>query len=117
MVIDMAIAASGFTPIEYADLAQTYIDDIPRLLSQLREAPPGDTSAQLRKLHEVTNSLRLVGADGAASVVAALEERIREGEAVPADRVMRIAGDAIWSIGRQLHAWLVASGFGPSGAH
>ncbi|MDH4393173.1 MAG: hypothetical protein QE285_17345 [Aquabacterium sp.] len=96
----------------YRDVAGFFVEDVGSMREQVRAAAAVSALAMVPVIHEVANSMGVIGAWRGVCMVRALERRIRAGEALDSqsvkDTVMQCMDDSV----QALRAWLAS---GPAG--
>jgi len=104
--IDAAIASMENDVEGYAAIADVFIEECAPTQLALERAVASGTANLLPILHEIANSLDVVGATQSGRMVRDLELRLHEGDTLDATVVAGLASRALTKAAQELRAWI-----------
>lgn len=110
--VGRAVEASGFSPGEFAEIAQAYLGDLSRLREMVAAGGRLSGDPLPAVLHEAVNSLRSVGAARLAAKVSRLETEVRKHPSRVGENDLQMVVAVLTSAADSLQAWLDAHGPG-----
>lgn len=96
----------------YRAVADMFLDDLSAMRISLARSLGESAQALVPTIHEIANSLGVIGARRGAAQVRDAERRIRQGEAVSVEGVQAQAQQALDLAEAALRAWLFATSGG-----
>ena len=106
---DWVVRDMGHDVEGYREVAAMFIEDLPILRARLALSASSTSAALVAVVHEVANSLGVIGARRGAARVRMTERCLREGSEMDLLAIERVAVDALSSAESELQAWLAAS--------
>jgi HPt (histidine-containing phosphotransfer) domain-containing protein len=94
----------------YRAVADMFLSDLAALRQSLVRAPGESVATLMPAIHEIANSLGVIGARRGAAQVRDAERRLRQGEALSLQNVQAMSGQALDLAEAALRAWLQGSG-------
>ncbi len=104
VVRDMGHDAEG-----YREVAAMFIEDLPILRARLAVSASGTSEALVAAMHEVANSLGVIGARRGAARARFIERCLRDGSETDMLAIERLALEALSSTEAALQVWLAVS--------
>ncbi len=105
-------AMGDFSGDIYREVGEVFLEDLPSMRRSLRTAE-GSAEALIPALHELANSLGVVGAQRGEALVRDLERRLRDGETLELEAVAATVHRTLKVVEQALRAVLAAPGGGP----
>ncbi len=106
---DWVVRDMGHDVEGYREVAAMFIEDLPILRARLALGASSTSAALVAVIHEVANSLGVIGARRGAAHVRMTERCLREGSEMDLLAIEHVAVDALSSAESALQAWLSAS--------
>jgi hypothetical protein len=106
---DWVVRDMGHDVEGYREVAAMFIEDLPILRARLALSASSTPAALVAVIHEVANSLGVIGARRGAARVRMTERCLREGSDMDMLAIERVAVEDLSSAESALQAWLAAS--------
>jgi len=106
---DWVVRDMGHDLEGYREVAAMFIEDLPILRARLAASASSSSEALVAAIHEVANSLGVIGAKRGAARARAIERCLRDGSETDLLAIERLAIEALSSTEVALQAWLAAS--------
>ena len=103
---DWVVRDMGDDPESYREVASMFLKDLPVLRATLAQGARSSSAAFISVIHEVANSLGVIGARRGTARVRLAERRLREGAQIDLLWVEQLAVEALALAEEALLAWM-----------
>jgi len=103
---DWVVRDMGDDPESYREVASMFLKDLPVLRATLAQGARSSSAALISVIHEVANSLGVIGARRGTARVRLAERRLREGAQIDLLWVEQLAVEALALAEEALLAWM-----------